>query len=35
MIVVYLGLDVVNKIYELKEQWEKLFEPSGFFQKYK
>ena len=32
-----LGLDVVSKIYEVKEDWKwnKLFEPSGFFHKYK
>lgn len=32
------GLDTVNKIYQSttgKESWEKLFEPSSFFQKYK
>ena len=31
----FKGWDVVNKIYEFKEQWEVLFEPSEFFQKYK
>ncbi|XP_048736454.1 poly(A) polymerase type 3-like isoform X4 [Ostrea edulis] len=29
------GLDVVSKIYEGKEDWSVLFEPSNFFQKYK
>ncbi|XP_063426493.1 poly(A) polymerase beta-like isoform X1 [Mytilus trossulus] len=30
-----IGLEVVNKIYTSGDSWDKLFEPSGFFQKYK
>ncbi|OWF51454.1 poly(A) polymerase beta-like [Mizuhopecten yessoensis] len=29
------GLDVVTKLYEVKDDWNKLFEPSNFFIKYK
>lgn len=29
------GLEIVSKIYEGREEWGALFEPSNFFQKYK
>ena len=29
------GLDIVTRIYEQREEWMALFEPSTFFHKYK
>jgi poly(A) polymerase Pap1 len=33
--IFFLALEVCNNVYANKDEWESLFKPSDFFQKYK